>query len=141
MDRSEVVLVLLRGCHLVALASLFGTLVSLTLVAPAGLLEAGNAATVARERLLRLAILSCGLALLTGVGWAMSQAAIIAGATSIGGMFQAVASVLPATRFGHAVLVRFALLLVVLTLLGRRLVWLAMVLAGIALAMQGVMGH
>jgi putative copper export protein/mono/diheme cytochrome c family protein len=56
-------------------------------------------------------------------------------------MFQALASVLPATQFGHAVLVRFALLLVVLTLLGRRLVWLAMVLAGIALAMQGVMGH
>jgi putative copper export protein/mono/diheme cytochrome c family protein len=41
MDPQAIILASLRGCHLLALASLFGTLVSLVLVAPAGLREAG----------------------------------------------------------------------------------------------------
>ncbi len=60
------VAILLRGCHLLALASLFGSLVSLALVAPAALNEAGSAAAPARARLVRLARWSDAAALLIG---------------------------------------------------------------------------
>jgi putative copper export protein/mono/diheme cytochrome c family protein len=143
MDLSHLILVLLRGCHLVAMLSLFGTLVSLALVAPAGLRLAGAAAVAARARLVRLARWSGALALLTGVGWMVSQAAIIAGVTSITGTLAALGSVLPHTQFGHLVLVRFALLLAAFPLLGGRH-WrliVALVLVGAALAIQGGMGH
>lgn len=137
------ILVLLRGFHLTALLSLFGTLVSLALVAPAGLRLAGTAAVAARARLVLLAKWSGALALLIGAGWMVSQTAIIAGVTSIIGSLAALGAVLPHTQFGHLVLVRFALLIVAFPLLsGRhwRLV-MALVLVGAALAIQGGMGH
>src|ERR1700761_1648860 len=105
MDRWAVILVLLRGCHLLALASLFGTLVSLALVAPAGLGKAG--AAPARERLVRLARQSDGAALLIGVIWTILQAAAMASTTSLGETLSAVVTVLSGTRFGHLVLIRF----------------------------------
>lgn len=138
-----IILASLRGCHLLALASLFGTLVSLALVAPAGLREAGAAAAPARRRLVRLARWSDALALLIGVGWLVLQAAVIADATSIGETLPALVTVLRDTRFGHLVLFRFALLLSAFPLLGGRRWRLAaaLVLAGAALAMQGGVGH
>ncbi len=143
MDLSQIILALLRGCHLLALASLFGTLVSLALVAPAGLREAGAAAAAARHRLVRLARWSDGVALLIGVGWFVLQSATIAGATTIGGTLAALVTVARSTQFGHLVLLRFVLLLAAFPLLrarGWRLV-AALVLAGAALAMQGGTGH
>ena len=143
MDRWLAILVLLRWCHLLALASLFGTLVSLALVAPAGLNEAGATAASARNRLVRLARQSDGAALLIGLIWVVLQAAAIASATSFGDTLSALVTVLSNTRFGHLVLLRFGLLLTAFPLLGGR-DWrlaAALTLAGIALAMQGGMGH
>ncbi len=144
----------LRGCHLLALASLFGTLVSLSLVAPAGLHEAGlneaglksndrGGAALARHRLVRLARWSDGSALLIGVAWMVLQSAVIAGTTTIGGTLAALVTVAHGTQFGHVVLLRFALLLAAFPLLGGRGWHLvaALVLAGAALAMQGDVGH
>ena len=143
MDLSHVALVVLRGSHLLALASLFGTLVSLALVAPAGLRESGTAAPAVRARLVRLAKQSDGLALLIGTGWVVLQAAVMAGATSVSGTLAALGTVLPSTRFGHLVLVRAALLLAAFPLLGGRSWRLAVALAltGAALAMQGGLAH
>ncbi|HTB42296.1 MAG TPA: CopD family protein [Acetobacteraceae bacterium] len=143
MDTQAVILASLRGCHLLALASLFGTLVSLALIAPAGLREAGAARAWARQRLVRLALWSDALALLIGAGWMLVESATIAGSTSIGGTFAALVTVARGTQFGHLVLVRFVLLLAALPLLGGR-GWrlvAALVLAGAALAMQGGVGH
>ena len=143
MNLSHVALAVLRGGHLVALASLFGTLVSLALVAPAGLCEGRTAAPAVRARLVRLAKQSDGLALLIGTGWVVLQAAVMAGATSFSGTLAALGTVLPNTRFGHVVLVRAALLLAAFPLLGGRSWRLAaaLVLIGAALAMQGGMAH
>jgi putative copper export protein/mono/diheme cytochrome c family protein len=143
----DTILALLRGCHVLALASLFGTLVSLALVVPAGLNEAGlneaAAAAPARQALVRLARWSGGLALLVGIGWMLLQARAIAGATSVGETLAALVTVARGTQFGHLVLLRFVLLLAAFPFLGGRRWRLAaaLLLAGAALAMQGGMGH
>ena len=143
MDLTRGLLAVLRGCHLMALASLFGTLVSLALVAPTGLGEAGAGATRARARLVRLAYWSNGVALLIGAAWLLLQGAIIAGTTSIGASLVALVTVLHTMQFGHVVLVRFGLLLIAFPLFGARSWRLAaaLVLVGAALALQGGVGH
>jgi len=143
MGPEAVVLALLRGFHLVALASLFGTLVSLALVAPAGLREAGAAAAPARARLVTLARWSDALALALGIGWMLVETATIAGAASIAGTFAALGTVARETTFGHLILIRLALLLLAAAFLGGR-GWrlaAALLLSGAALGMQGFMGH
>jgi putative copper export protein/mono/diheme cytochrome c family protein len=131
-----VLLALLRGAHMVALASLFGTLVSLACVAPVD-------AIAARQRLVALARWSAGLALVLGVAWLVLQSAIIAGAVAVAGTLRAVLLVCRDTQFGHLVMLRLALLLGAWPLL-RHDGWrraCALVMTGAALAMQGAMGH
>jgi putative copper export protein/mono/diheme cytochrome c family protein len=143
VDRWHAVLVLLRGCDLLALAWLFGSLVSLALVAPVGLREAGAAAAPARGRLVSFARWSDAVALLVGAVWTVLQAATIAGSTSVGGAVGALATVLYDTRFGHLQALCFTLLIALFPLLGGRQWRLpaALALAGMALAMQGGIGH
>lgn len=143
MDPWHAVLVLLRGCDLLALASLFGTLVSLALVAPAGLREADTAAAPARGRLVSLARRSDAVALLVGAVWTVLQAATIAGSTSLGGALAALVTVLYDTRFGHLQMLCLTLLIALFPLLGGRQWRLgaALALAGTALGMQGGVGH
>ena len=143
MDPQTTLLALLRGFHVAALLSLFGTLVSLAMVAPIGLRDAGAAAAPARCRLISLARWSGGLALLIGACWIVLQASVIAGTTTIGGTLHALVPVARDTQFGNLVLIRFALLLVALPFLGGR-GWrlvVALLLTGTALAMQGGIGH
>jgi putative copper resistance protein D len=143
MDLQPTILVLLRGFHLAALLSLFGTLLSLALVAPVGLRDAGAAAAPARRRLISLARWSGGLSLLIGACWIVLQASVIAGATTIGETLHALVLVARDTQFGNLVLIRLALLLLALPLLGAR-GWrlaVALLLTGTALAMQGGIGH
>jgi len=138
-----IMLASLRGAHLLALASLVGTLTSLTLVAPAGLREAGAAGASARRTLIGLARWSAALALLIGVGWLYVESATIAGTTTIGDTLAAMVTVGRDTQFGHVVLLRFVLLLSALPLLGKhgRRFWTALLLSGAALAIQGGAGH
>jgi putative copper export protein/mono/diheme cytochrome c family protein len=131
-----VLLASLRGAHVVALVSLFGTLVSLACVAPAD-------AAAARQRLAALARWSAGLAVVLGVAWLVLQSATIAGAAAVAGMLRAVLVVCRDTQFGHLVMLRLALLLGAWPLL-RHDRWrraCALVMTGAALAMQGAMGH
>ena len=148
MGTLAIILASLRGLHLLGLASLFGTLVSLVLVAPAGLQEAGwdgfvAEPAMARQRLVRLAQWSEAAALLIGIAWMVVQSAVIASTTGIGATLAAMVTVAHGTQFGHVVLLRFLLLLVAFPLLGRhgwRLA-VALLLSGAALAMQGDVGH
>lgn len=143
MDKQPVILALLRGFHLVALVSLFGTLVSLMLVAPAGLREAPTEAPTARHRLVRLARWSAGLAALLGIGWMLLASATIAGTASLSGTLAVLGKVVQDTRFGQLILIRLALLLLALPFLGGRGLRLAagLLLTAAALGMQGFMGH
>ncbi len=143
MHTQAVILALLRGFHLVALASLFGTLVSLTLVAPAGLRDAPIEGPAARHRLVRLARWSAGLALLLGIGWMLVESATIAGTASLGGTVAVLGKVVQDTRFGQLILIRLALLLLALPFLDGRGARLAVgfLLAAAALGMQGFIGH
>jgi putative copper export protein/mono/diheme cytochrome c family protein len=131
-----VLLASLRGAHMVALASLFGTLVSLAYVAPAD-------AAGARRRLAALAWWSAGLALVLGVAWLLLQSAMIAGAEAVASALRAVLLVCRDTQFGHLILLRLVLLVGAWPLLHhdgwRRAFALAM--TGAALAMQGALGH
>lgn len=136
MDAAAAILALLRAVHVIALASVFGTLVSLALVAPPG-------AVAARLKLCAVARWSALGALLIGIAWFALQAAEIAGATSLGEIPRALLLVARDTQFGHLLLIRFALVLAALPLLhghGWRSAG-ALALTGIALAMQGAMGH
>ena len=143
MGTQAIVLASLRGAHLLVLASLVGTLVSLTLVAPAGLREAGAAGASARRTLVGLARCSDALALLIGLAWLYVESATIAGTVTIGDTLAAIMTVGRDTQFGHVVLLRFVLLLSALPLLGKRgwRLWAALLLSGAALAIQGGMGH
>jgi hypothetical protein len=84
MSTWEIVVALLRGAHVVALVSLLGTLVFLTLVAPAPVAEATTKdAARLRWRLLRVARFSAPVALIVGIAWLAAESAVIAGAGSL----------------------------------------------------------
>jgi len=143
VDTRTVIGALLRGSHLLALASLFGTLLSLLLVAPAGLRAALAEGPAARHRLVRLAKCSAGLAVLLGIGWMFLEAAAIAGTASLSGTVAVLGKVMHGTRFGQLMLVRLALLALALPFLGGRnaRLTIGLLLAGTALGMQGLLGH
>src|SRR5271166_4454047 len=143
MSTLEIVVALLRGAHVAALVSLFGTLVFLTLVAPAAVAEATKDAPRLRRRLLRVARISAVLALVIGIAWLAVESAVIAGAGSVATTLHALPVVALRTQFGQWLLVRGLLLLAILPLLKH---WragnaIATVLAAIALALQPMLGH
>ena len=118
MSTLEIIVALLRGAHVAALLSLFGTLVFLTLVVPSAMAEATVEAPHLRRRLLRLARISAALALIIGVAWLTVESAVIAGTESIAMTLHAVPVVAFRTQFGQWLLARGVLLLVVLFTLG-----------------------
>jgi len=143
MSTLEIVVALLRGAHMAALVSLFGTLVFLTLVAPAAMAEAAKDALRLRRRLLRVARISAATALIVGIAWIAVESAVIAGAGSVTMTFHALPVVALRTQFGQWLLVRAVLLLAAMPLLGP---WrsgnvVAAVLAAMALAFQPMLGH
>jgi putative copper export protein/mono/diheme cytochrome c family protein len=143
MSTLEIVVALLRGTHVAALVSLFGTLVFLTLVAPAAVAEATQDAPRLRRRLLRVARISAAVALTIGIAWIAVESAVIAGAGNVVMTLHALPVVALRTQYGHWLLVRGVLLLVVLPLLRP---WragnaVATVVAAIALAVQPILGH
>jgi len=143
VDTRTVIGASLRGFHLLALACLFGTLVSLMLVAPAGLRAAPAEGPAARHRLVRLAKGSAGLTVLFGIGWMVLESAAIAGTASLSGTVAVLGKVMHDTRFGQLMLVRLGLVALALPFLGGRKSRLAigLLLAGAALGMQGFLGH
>jgi putative copper export protein len=143
MSTLEIMVALLRGMHVAAVVSLFGTLVFLTLVVPSAMAEATAEAPQLRRRLLRLARASAAFALILGTAWLTVESAVIAGAGSVGMTLHAVPVVALRTQFGQWLLMRGVVLLVVLALLRpwRAGTAIAAVLAAVALAVQPILGH
>ncbi len=126
MEGQELLRAALRGLHLAALMSAFGTLLFALAVAPAGL----------RQGLTRFAAASALTAVGFGVGWFLSQAIAIAG----GPEPAAVLAVASETRFGQILMLR-------LLLLGSALISMrhhgiiALALLTLALGLQSLIGH
>lgn len=140
MDTGTAILSVLRGAHLAALLSLFGTLLFARVVAPAGLRAVpAVAAGDVQATLTRLARLSLYLALALGMAW-FAEAHTIATQADPRTSF-AMLSAMPGTTFFEKILaLRLVLVLTTLVLLGRRPI-AAIVSAGLALALQPALGH
>jgi putative copper export protein/mono/diheme cytochrome c family protein len=137
MTRFEIATFLLRGTHLAAVLSLFGSLVFRQFVVPVP--EVAWRAVVTR-----VGSISAAVALVFGGVWLTAVAGTIAGASSVRTMLAAVPLVAHYTGFGNLVCARLLLLAVVLLLLSRRHRYApvaALLAAGIALALQPLLGH
>jgi putative copper export protein/mono/diheme cytochrome c family protein len=143
MGSLEIVVALLRGVHLAALMSLFGTLLFLAVVVPDA--TTANAAEAIRTRalLVRLGRVSAACALIAGMAWLTIASAVIAGTRGIAMTMHAVPVVALQTQFGKWILLRLILLIAALVLpFGRHLPRAgAIVLAGAAVAVQPLIGH
>jgi putative copper export protein len=140
------ILAVARGAHLVALLSLFGTLIVAALIRPAVLADASADAGRLLDRKLALLLQGSGVGiLLTGLAWLSVQAADMAGATTVSETLTAMPIALLDTQFGEALLVRMVLVLVAMALarqFGRdRRIAFALVPAAIAVVAQSWMGH
>ena len=128
---------LLRGVHLIALVSVFGTLMFSAAVLRGPPLSWRTYGV--EKRLARLLHGSAMFALLSGAAWFVERGAAIAGADTPTALLAALPAVAWDTQFGHLLLVRGALLLAILC--HRRASPLALILAGGALGLQAATGH
>jgi putative copper export protein/mono/diheme cytochrome c family protein len=137
-------LALVRGVSVAALLSTFGSLLFRAAVAPAVLkrLDAATAASIVSP-LRRVTAWSLLLAVIATLAWLALESGTMAGANGAAAMANAIPVVLRDTEFGHAVLFRLAVLVLVGLLLWRgcRRPWPATVLAGVAVALQGAHSH
>jgi len=143
MSPTEIMVASVRGVHVAALVSLFGTLVFLTLVGRTAMAQAPEDAPRLRRQLLRLATGSAVCALLVGMAWLVVETVLIAGTDDVASTLQALPVVAWQTQFGQWLLLRGALLLAVLPLLRPRrgVAAFAVGVAGIALVLQPMLGH
>ena len=125
----------LRGLHVAALMSWFGTLL---FTARLGWLRLDPAFRL-RRALWRLGRVSAALAIIAGAVWLVMEARVIAGAGGIGETVSAVGLVAVHTQFGSWLLLRLGL--IAASLLGARVRGLALALAGVALAVQPALAH
>jgi len=130
---------LCRGVHLAALLSGFGAALFRAAIVPVAGTEAG-AGDAAIGRLLRASLVA---ALAVLALWFALEAATIADAGGLGAELGALMPVALATRFGHVVLARAALLIVALWLARRRgrSRWALAGLLAVAVASQAAIGH
>ncbi len=138
MTTLEIGASLLRGAHVAAMASLFGTLVFLVAVV-------GVDATSPhlRHLLLRLTRISAALALFAGLVWLGSETALIADTGSLNATLHALPVVALQTQYGQWFVLRCGLLIATVPLLQVRRFGaaLALALAGAAIALQPLLGH
>ncbi len=131
MPAAAVALAVARGVHDAGVLSAFGCLL-------AGL--AGIGSPAARRRLL---IGSVVVACVAAPAWVVLQAGEMAGADGLAGAWAAAPVVVSNTEFGHAMLLRLAMLILaaVLGVWGRVARGLALLAAAMACAAQVHMGH
>jgi putative copper export protein/mono/diheme cytochrome c family protein len=134
MTATAIMVTALRGVHVSALVSLFGTLLFITVLADDVRL---------RHVLQRMARISAVCALLGGLAWLVVESSVIAGTDSVAATLRAAPVVAFQTHYGRWFVVRCALLAVVVLLpFGQRAALvIASALAGVALAMQPLLGH
>ena len=143
MSTMEIIGPAVRGIHVTALVSLLGTLVFLLVVALPATEETRENALGVIQQLQRLARLSAILALIIGIAWLVTEAAVIAGADGVRMALRALPVVALRTQFGQWLLLRLGLILVLLLVLTPRdaTIVIATVLAAAGLAVQPVLGH
>lgn len=138
MSPLQIIVALFRGVHLIALVSIFGTLIAIAMTG-------GSSREVIRLlRVLRILVRgSAALALVTGIAWLGTASAVIADANNVSGTLAAVPVVAFQTVYGQWFTVRCVVLLVLLALpLSRRIGLIAaLILGGAALAVQPIVGH
>ena len=143
MSTLEIAAALLRGTHVAALMSLFGTLAFLTIVVPSAVTDGTIEAESLRRRLQYLARVSTAVALIFGAAWLTLESAVIAGVDSVAMTLHALTVVASRTQFGQWVLVRGVLLVAVLPFLRpwRAGHGVAFVIAAAALSIQPMLSH
>ena len=136
MSTLQTIAAVVRGVHVAALISLFGTSLFVLLIL-------GSEACAAGRPLRRLVWISAASALFFGLGWLIAEAAAIADAANLASALAAAPVVAFQTQYGRWFVLRCALLTTVLLMpLGRRTISIAaLVLSGGALAMQPMLGH
>jgi len=136
MAALEITVAALRGIHVAALVSLFGTLLFVVVI------ETPDAVPL-RHALYRLARISAACALLAGLVWLVVESAAISDADNIATTLAAVPVVAFQTQYGQWFVARCALLIVMLLLpFVRRFALIAALLfAAAALAIQPLLGH
>ncbi len=134
MTATAIIATVLRGVHVTALVSLFGTLLFIAVLVDEVRL---------RRVLRRVARISAVGALLAGLAWLVVESSVIAGADGVAATLRAAPVVAFQTHYGRWFVVRCALLAVVVLLpLGTRVaLFVAVALAGGVLAMQPLLGH
>jgi putative copper export protein/mono/diheme cytochrome c family protein len=137
MTLLEIIVASLRGLHLIALVSNFGTLIAIAMTPTA------REAAYLHHALRRIVRRGAASALIVGIAWLTAETAAIAGTDTIGSTLAAVPVVAFQTQYGQWFSSRCALLLILLlTPLTRRIgLAIALILAGTALAVQPMVGH
>ena len=138
MSLLQIVVASFRGVHLIALVSIFGTLIAIAMTAQSSL-----DGVRLRRILLILVRVSAALALIAGIAWLSTASAAIADTDSINGTLSAIPVVALQTQYGQWFTIRCILLLVLLAVPSSRRVGLiaALLLGGAALAVQPMVGH
>jgi putative copper export protein/mono/diheme cytochrome c family protein len=132
------IMALMRGLHLAATLSLLGTAGFIAWVLPAG----GRAPALLYRHLVRVWWVSGAVSVAAGLAWFTLQAAAIAGADSAAAVWAAQPVVAAHTRFGTTLMMRLALVLIATGLgMAGRGVYPTIVLAAVALGLQGIIGH
>ena len=142
---TNLLLPLVRGAFLVAAFSAFGALLFVWLVAPQGLrLVGAREASAIEGRCLRLARVSLVAALVALLGWLALEASDMSDAANATDILAAIPTVLFGTSFGHdlsAQALSVLAALVLLTAWPQRWRFVALVLVGLALALQAGHSH
>lgn len=138
MTTLELSAALLRGVHVIALVSLFGTLVFVTTLTGADVPRARL-----RHLLLLLARISTVLTLVAGIAWLDVETAVVAGTDRLSVTLHALPDVALRTQYGRWFLLRCVFLIAILPLLHVRRIGtvIATAVAGSALALQPLLGH
>ena len=137
MGPLEIIVASLRGLHLIALVSDFGTLIAIAMT------PATQETAYLHRALRRIVRGGTACALVTGIAWLITESAVIADTDTIGNTLAAVPVVALQTQYGQWFITRCILLLVLLAMpLSRRLGLIAaLLLGGAALAVQPMVGH
>lgn len=138
MSSLEIVVALLRGVHIVALVSIFGTLIAIAMTR-----DITSEAARLRAALHRLVHISAAWALIAGIAWLCVASAVIADTNTLTETIQAIPVVAFQTQYGRWFTFRCIVLIVLFLLpLSRRIGRIcALPLAGVALAVQPMIGH
>lgn len=138
MSTLEIIVATLRGTHVVALVSIFGTLVAIAMMR-----GTSPEAAHLQSNLRRLVRISVACALATGVIWLCVESAVIAGADTLTETLSAIPVVAFQTQYGRWFICRCVVLAVLFVLpLSRRTGLIcALPLSGVTLAIEPMIGH